>query len=102
MSLSFFLPLLSKIAQSDVDALQSDESRDSNGSDVIIIPHPPKPRKKVMITQLTNGHKLESQKFEKAKIFFIDRLELAPWVSLGFPTFFSCYQLSPLACLLGD
>ncbi|KAK7123988.1 hypothetical protein R3I93_022179 [Phoxinus phoxinus] len=32
--------------QSDVDALQSDESRDSNGSDVIIIPHPPKPRKK--------------------------------------------------------
>ncbi|XP_056105817.1 protein fantom [Rhinichthys klamathensis goyatoka] len=32
--------------QSDVDALQSDESRDSNGSDVIIIPHPPKTRKK--------------------------------------------------------
>ncbi|XP_051738640.1 protein fantom [Ctenopharyngodon idella] len=32
--------------QSDIDALQSDESRDSNGSDVIIIPDPPKPRKK--------------------------------------------------------
>ncbi|KAL1248920.1 hypothetical protein QQF64_022238 [Cirrhinus molitorella] len=32
--------------QSDIDALQSDESRDSNGSDVIIIPHPPKPHKK--------------------------------------------------------
>lgn len=45
-----------------------------------------------MVTQLTNGHKLESQKFEKSKIFFIDRLELVPWVSLGFPTFFSCYH----------
>ncbi|XP_052451786.1 protein fantom [Carassius gibelio] len=32
--------------QNDMDALQSDESRDSNGSDVIIIPHPPKPHKK--------------------------------------------------------
>ncbi|XP_073687344.1 protein fantom [Garra rufa] len=32
--------------KSDIDALQSDESRDSNGSDVIIIPHPPKPHKK--------------------------------------------------------
>uniref|UniRef100_A0A672MLV8 Protein fantom-like n=1 Tax=Sinocyclocheilus grahami TaxID=75366 RepID=A0A672MLV8_SINGR len=31
--------------QNDTDALQSDESRDSNGSDVIIIPHPPKPHK---------------------------------------------------------
>lgn len=67
MSLSFFLPLLSKIAQSDVDALQSDESRDSNGSDVIIIPHPPKPRKKVMNTQLTNGQKLESQNLKTQK-----------------------------------
>ncbi|KAI2649189.1 Protein fantom [Labeo rohita] len=32
--------------QSDIDAPQSDESRDSTGSDVIISPHPPKPRKK--------------------------------------------------------
>ncbi|XP_043081818.1 protein fantom [Puntigrus tetrazona] len=32
--------------QSEIDALQSDESRDSNGSDVIIIPHLPKPHKK--------------------------------------------------------
>ncbi|TRY79019.1 hypothetical protein DNTS_022224 [Danionella cerebrum] len=32
--------------QSDIEVLHSDESRDSNGSDVIIIPHPPKPRNK--------------------------------------------------------
>ncbi|XP_017209433.1 protein fantom isoform X2 [Danio rerio] len=32
--------------QSDVDVLHSEESRESNGSDVVIIPHPPKPQKK--------------------------------------------------------
>ncbi|XP_073669286.1 protein fantom-like [Paramisgurnus dabryanus] len=33
-------------SQSDTDVLQSDESRESSESDVIVIPHPPKPCKK--------------------------------------------------------
>lgn len=52
------LYLLSKIAQSD--ALQSDESRDSSETDVIVIPHPPKTRKQVIVQLIIKHLKVEN------------------------------------------